>query len=342
MKYKLLSFFVVLVLYGSCQPAKQETEISEESGNISKKIPILFDTDANNELDDQHALAYLLFNGETFDVRGVTVNATFNGGEIREHYKEAKRIMQLCGVFGKIPLFSGANANFNEIKGSINEPEYDGKSTVDFIIKEARKLRDQKLVLLPVGKLTNIALALKTAPDIKDKVRIVWLGSNYPEPGEYNLINDIPSLNYVLDQQVAFEMVMVRYGKPTGSDIIRATPEDIEQNMAGVGPKTDPVEGRHGKTFTNFGDYSVNLFRNSKMYGEPPSRALFDMVAVAILKNPLWGKQRVIPAPFLEDEKWVERPKNMHKVVIWENFNRELILSDFYSTMTDPIIAQCQ
>ena len=26
-------------------------------------IRVLFDSDANNELDDQHALAYLLFNG---------------------------------------------------------------------------------------------------------------------------------------------------------------------------------------------------------------------------------------------------------------------------------------
>ena len=29
-------------------------------------IPVIFDTDANNELDDQHALAYLLLNDSTF------------------------------------------------------------------------------------------------------------------------------------------------------------------------------------------------------------------------------------------------------------------------------------
>jgi purine nucleosidase len=37
---------------------------------------VIFDTDANNEIDDQHALAYLLFSGDVFAVEGVTVNAT--------------------------------------------------------------------------------------------------------------------------------------------------------------------------------------------------------------------------------------------------------------------------
>ena len=52
-----------------------------------QKTKILFDTDANNELDDQHALAYLLFNGQDFEVEGITVNKTRSGGDIDEHYK---------------------------------------------------------------------------------------------------------------------------------------------------------------------------------------------------------------------------------------------------------------
>lgn len=76
-----------------------------------KKIKVLFDSDANNELDDQHALAYLLFNGDVFDVVGVTVNTTRNGGDIHEQYKEAERVMRLCNQFGKIPLLKGANGS---------------------------------------------------------------------------------------------------------------------------------------------------------------------------------------------------------------------------------------
>lgn len=307
-----------------------------------QRIAVIIDTDANNELDDQHALAYLLFNGKTFTVPGVTVNTTFGGGNIDEQAKEAERVMKLCTVNEKIPLFKGANASFNEIKPFINQPQFDGNDAVNFIISEAQKPRDKKLVLLPVGKLTNIALALAKEPSIAEKVNIVWLGSNYPEPGEYNLENDIPAMNYILSLNVPFEIVTVRYGKETGTSDVYVTKEEILATMPGLGPKSNPVEGRHGNTFTTFGDYSVNLFEHCDFYGQPPHRALFDMAAVAILKNPAWAQKKIIPAPMMIDGTWKEQPKNQRMIAIWENFNREAILSDFFSTMKNFQISKKQ
>jgi hypothetical protein len=46
------------------------------------RIPVLLDTDANNELDDQHAIAYMLFSGDVFDVEGISVNRTRGGGDV--------------------------------------------------------------------------------------------------------------------------------------------------------------------------------------------------------------------------------------------------------------------
>ena len=83
------------------------------------------------------------------------MNATYNGGDIKEHYAEAERVLKLCNLDNKIPLYVGANASFEEIRKSIHQQDYDGKEAVGFIIREARKNRDQNLVLLPVGKLTN-------------------------------------------------------------------------------------------------------------------------------------------------------------------------------------------
>ena len=57
-------FFLLVFSFSAC------------SMTDNSKIPVIFDTDANNEVDDQHALAYLLFNGDHFKVEGVTVNAT--------------------------------------------------------------------------------------------------------------------------------------------------------------------------------------------------------------------------------------------------------------------------
>jgi inosine-uridine nucleoside N-ribohydrolase len=325
------SLLILSIFFSSCNMTE------------SSKIPVIFDTDANNEVDDQHALAYLLFSGDHFNVEGVTVNATSapsgysDESDVSDHYEEAKRVMQLCGNFySKIPLKTGANGSFEEIKNHIGDPDFDGHEAVDFIIEQAMKKRNQKLVLLPVGKLTNIALALMKEPAIAKKVRIVWLGSNYPEPGEHNQDWDIESMNYILDVDVPFEIVTVRSGKPSGTAAVMVSKDQILRRMPGKGPEIDtPVTGRHGGEFSNFGDYSVNLFERYTMWGDPPGRALFDMAAVAIVKNPDWAETREIPAPVYVNGKWVERPNNPRKITLWEWFDIYGIMNDFFVTMDD-------
>lgn len=321
-----------LLILGGCnnQPAgKTEAGASQDDN----RIPVIFDTDANNELDDQHALAYLLLNDKTFNTIGITVNATRNGGEIGEHVKEAERIVQLCGLKGEIPVIAGANGAFPTISEHIAEPGFDGHEAVDFIIEEAMKERDRTLVLLPVGKLTNIALALQKEPAIAERVRVVWLGANYPGPGEYNLDNDTASMSYVLQTEVPFEMVTVRYGKPSGTAAVLVTQQEIFDKMPGLGPESaEPVTGRHGGTFTNFGDYSVSLFSHIEFHDENRSRSLFDMAAVAIVKDPSWATATEIPCPEYIDEQWMEKPDNPRRILVWEDFDRDKIMADFYAT----------
>lgn len=306
-----------------------------------EKTRVLLDTDANNELDDQHAIAYLLFNGGVFDVEGITVNRTSNGGDIHAHVAEAERIVKLSGLDEQIPVVQGADGSFRQIEEHLTEPDFDGRAAVDFIIQKAHERDDRKLVLLPVGKLTNIALALKKDPAVAPKVRIVWLGSNYPEPGEYNQDNDEEALRYLLDTDVAFEMVLVRYGEPSGTDAVRVSLNEIRAKMPGQGPRiAEPVTGRNGGTFGTFGDYSIELFEHIELHGDPPSRALFDMAAVAVVKEPSWASSTQIPAPELVDGTWVDRPENPRTITIWEDFDRDRILRDFFETMEDYALAE--
>jgi purine nucleosidase len=307
----------------------------------AEKIRVILDTDANNELDDQHAIAYMLFNGQVFEVEGITVNRTHAGGDIHQHYLEALRVVQLCGLRDRIPVYRGADGSFNDIRTQLDQSHFDGVEAVDFIIERANAEDERPLVLLPVGKLTNIALALAKDPGIASKVRVVWLGSNYPDPGEYNQVNDEPSLNFLLDSGVDFEIAIVRYGKRSGTDAVRATPEEIRRMMPGQGPRVNPaVTGRHGGAFTCFGDYAINLFEHIQLHGDPPSRALFDMAAVAIVKNPAWAKAIALPAPILKDGKWVERPGNPRRILMWENFDRAAIMQDFYQSMRNYRLAE--
>ena len=295
---------------------------------------VIFDTDANNELDDQHAIAYLLMNPETFRTLGITTNNTRNGGGIAGQSEEARRIITLCGKWGEgIEVYDGAEASFEDITGTISDPEFDGHAAVDFIIETARKYSPaSKLTLIAVGKLTNVALALQKAPEIAPNIRLVWLGSNYPKPGEYNLVDDIPSMNYVLDTDVDFEMVTVRGHESSGTDAVRVSIDYAKDVFAGKGPQMEtPVTGRHGGEFSCFGDYSVNLFENIKK--RKGTRALYDLCAVAIVKNPGWASKVEIPAPTMVEGEWVDRPDNARKIVLWENFDKNGIVGDFVATL---------
>ncbi len=345
--FVLLSFLALITW--SCQPEKNKKEkISkndtppEQVSTDSQKIKIIIDSDANNELDDQHAIAYAAFNGDVFVMHGVTVNRTNSGGELEKHFEEAVRVLKLCNVYPEIPVYKGASGSYAAIKEHINEADFDGAEAVNFIIEQAKQASEQeKLVLIPIGKLTNIALAILKAPEIIKKIKVVWLGSNYPEAGEYNVNNDTTSVNPVIESGVEFEMVTVRYGKPSGTAAVTITPQEINKKMPGLGPIIEqPVTGRHGNEFTNFGDYAVNLFENIKLHGDPPSRSLFDMAAVAIVKNPEWADKKLIPAPRFQDKKWIEQPGNENKIYIWENFNKEKILHDFFQSLENYQLAK--
>ena len=261
--FYFLTLLILLGLISTCKENRSEnaeTVIEKQIEKPDSKIKLIFDTDANNELDDQFALAYMLFNGDVFDVKGITVNATRNDKNVQGHYDEAERVMQLCNLKDSLPLLKGAEGNFDNISKNFDPNAYDGQDGVDFILEETKK---DSIIIVAVGKLTNIALALKKDPSFAKRTKIVWLGSNYPDPGEYNQDNDTTAMNYVLNSKIPFEMVTVRYGKPSGTDAVAVTKAEVNQKLPGLGPKAiEPITGRHGGTFETFGDYGINLFEH--------------------------------------------------------------------------------
>lgn len=136
---KSIATLLTLISFLALVSCKEKTtnivpEIQSAETSDRPKIKVIFDTDANNELDDQHALAYMFLNGgDVFDVKGITVNTTYNGKGIQGHYDEAERIMQLCNIKGKLPLLKGADANYKEIATDFDPSNFDGKEGgVDF------------------------------------------------------------------------------------------------------------------------------------------------------------------------------------------------------------------
>jgi purine nucleosidase len=124
----ILGMVVVCFSLAACGGESDSPDASASlmAGAAPQKVRVLLDTDANNELDDQHAIAYLLFNGDRFQVEGITVNRTPNGGGIDEQVEEAVRIVKLSGLYGETPVLAGADGSYEEIVPLLGEPVFDG------------------------------------------------------------------------------------------------------------------------------------------------------------------------------------------------------------------------
>lgn len=162
-----------------------------------KPIPIIFDTDIGDDIDDALALALALQSPE-LDVRAVTT--VIDDVELRTRlaWKE-------LGVYGRrdIPLGTGAPEPLLDGVWNNKSRQYEVLTAEDIFPPAARKHAVQliietvlaspdKITLVPVGPLTNIALALKAVPRIKDKIeRIVLMGGAFfPPRAEYNILRD--------------------------------------------------------------------------------------------------------------------------------------------------------
>ena len=294
---------------------------------------VILDTDANNELDDQHAIAYLLFNQDIFKIEGITTNKTYNGGSINNHTAEAERVVKMCNSSGQFPILSGADGDYNSIKPFLSNSDFDGSDAVNFIVQKAHETpAGKKLLLLSVGKITNIALALEKDSAIIPKVKIIFLGTQIPNSkGEYNQDNDKAAVNAVLDTDVEIWIVPA----DVSCDALSISKKQINRDMPEKGTKATPaIQGRDGKYYSNFGDYSVTLYSNVP----DEWRCIYDVVAISTAKNPKVGKKNIVYGPYLNDDGTWLFNGGTRQVVYFNRYDSEAVQSDFWETMNNPVL----
>jgi purine nucleosidase len=163
---------------------------------------IIIDTDPGQ--DDAVAILLALAAGDRLDLRGITAVAGNVGVDLTT--ANALRIVELAGR-GDVPVYRGAEqpllfplATAEFVCGAdglagADIPQPKGKPrpghAVDFIVNTLRSAPDKSVTLCPLGPLTNIALALRLAPDIVTKIKhIVLMG------GAMNLGNMTPAAEF--------------------------------------------------------------------------------------------------------------------------------------------------
>ena len=196
---------------------RQEDVISAREAIQSgeQKHMILLDTDIGDDIDDALALALALHSPE-IDLQGITT--VF--GDTQKRAQLAKHILH---VFGRkdIPIAVGFGKPLQQrhAPSSVAQTEILGNSPFDreafspfsgpeFIVQQALE-HSEKLTLVCIGPLTNVALALLIEPRIAKAIRsIVMMGgsSGIPLP-EWNVRNDVKAAQMVLNSEIPITMI---------------------------------------------------------------------------------------------------------------------------------------
>ena len=196
-----------------------------------ERIPIIFDTDIGDDIDDALALALALQSPE-LDVRAVTTVIDDTETRTRLAWKE-------LGLYGRrdIPLGTGASEplldpvrtqrarQFEVLTEADTVPEAAHRRAADLII-DTLMHSPRPMTVVPVGPLTNIALALKSGPNIRPKIaRIVLMGGAFHTLyQEYNIWRDRVAAEIVFSSGVPITAVgldVTMRCKLEGADLAR-------------------------------------------------------------------------------------------------------------------------
>jgi len=168
---------------------------------------IFLDSDTANEIDDLYAITRALLE-PGFQMAGLS-SAQWNTrlsppDTVAESQKINTEILRLMGR-QEIPAPMGSEMIMGKPWGG-DEPR--DSPAARLMIREARAMRaGEKLAIVNTGATTNVASALKLAPDILPRVAVYLMGAHFFSDrkvwnkDEFNVRNDLNALNYLLNAQ---------------------------------------------------------------------------------------------------------------------------------------------
>ena len=173
------------------------------NANAQEKTPIILDSDTGNEVDDYYALARA-FIEPSWEI--ICLNATQWQGShwsVPNSMENSHRLNQV--------LINEMGLNINTRRGGVDRMFDWGdmaqhSAAAYEIIKQVNNLsKDDKLTVIALGALTNIASAIYIEPAIASKIKLYWIGTTYDFE---NGILKRQDFNCMMDQQ-ALEIVLM-------------------------------------------------------------------------------------------------------------------------------------
>jgi inosine-uridine nucleoside N-ribohydrolase len=280
----------------------------------NKKLRVIIDTDAACEADDPFAIAHALLS-KKFDVRAIFAEHFVIPGSTIRSYDEIDTIISLMSA--KVPVFMGEEGPISRIGNKdISEASL-------FLIAEADKADKKPLFVLCLGAITNIARAIKKAPEIAKKMTVIWIGGHSldigkPDHREFNSGNDVEAVNIVMSSGVEFWQIP--------NSVYRTMQIGIAEIQNRIAPYGEI--GRH--LFHNLVDYN-NSEHAGWTAGE--SWALGDSPAIGVAMQPDCGSYIYREAPILLEDTSYRFERNRPPIRVYRSVDSRFILEDFISKL---------
>jgi Inosine-uridine preferring nucleoside hydrolase len=320
MKTKLI-FLASILLFIFPFSNAQDLPKLEESHRIKMLMPpkgkvrMVLDTDTYNEIDDQFALAYAYMSEEKVKLEAVYAAPFHNtrsenaGDGMEKSYQEILRLLEMLDKSPEGFAYRGSDRYLGDLSKPVHSEAAD-----DLIKKALASTPDDPLYVVTVGCITNIASAILIEPEIIKNIVVVWLGGNgleWPHQKEFNLMQDVPAAQVVLNSGVPLVIMPCR---PVVSHFHTTIPE-LEYFLKGKNQISDyllksTIEYSHG----------------SKAW----SKVIWDVTAVAWLVNPSWMPTNLEHSPVLTDQVTYSFDHSRHFIRMATTVNRDAIFNDMF------------
>ncbi|WKN45465.1 nucleoside hydrolase [Tunicatimonas pelagia] len=295
MKQRIGSILLALILifYGCTNLVAQE------------KRKLIIDADTGNEVDDFYAVTRLLIDPslEILALNATQWQASHWAVErsMEESYRWNIKLIRAAQKESQVKFLRGAEERMFDWGYKAQHSQ-----ATHHILQEAKKLdEEEKLDIMVLGALTNVASAVFIDPQIASRLRVYWLGTVYDfendvfKKNDFNAVMDIQAVDVMLNSEVDMHIMPHSSAQP------------LRFNLK-------EVEGAFGAS--GLAELLIKRWKDHKGLGSENS-TLWDLAIVAAY---------LMPEKFEPVSVKMSKENGNRTIKFYKPVNVELIKKDFF------------